>query len=42
MNFKQVAVKEFSGDITFKAIYMQMCNKWQHTEGLEKELALAH
>lgn len=36
MNFKQAAVKEFSGTITFKAIYMQMCNKWLCTEGLVK------
>lgn len=35
-NFKQAAITvEFSGNITFKAIYMQMCDKWQCTEGLE-------
>ena len=38
MNFKQAAVKEFSANVAFKPIYMQMCNKWQQrsTEEAEK------
>lgn len=35
MNFKQVVVKEFRSNITFKAIYMQMCDEWQCT-GLQR------